>query len=186
MKDVMLDFETFGNGENKCLCQVGAVYFDNITGELGQEYKANIDAESHVRKGGVIDASTVYWWLSQSNEARASILADPKKDVTLAMNELNTFLTPATRIWSHATFDFVTLTETMRKLGIVPTFRYKAGLDLRTLTYLAGTTVTTFFREGTHHDALEDAKYQVKYAVAALNVVKTNKKAIKFLQTLGE
>ena len=181
MKDVMIDFETLGNGENKCLCQIGAVYFDKTTGELGAEYKANIDAGSHMRRGGILDASTVYFWLEQSEEARKSILAEPRRDVVEVMTELNAFLAPAARIWSHATFDFVTLTETLRKLGIKPSFPYKAGLDIRTLVYLAGIEVKSFPREGVHHDGLEDAKHQVKYVVAALNAVKTNKQAIAFL-----
>jgi len=180
----MIDFETLGNGENKCLCQVGAVFFDNATGELGAEFKANIDAASHERFGGRLDASTVYWWLEQSPEARASILAEPREDVYDVMSRLNEFLRPATRVWSHATFDFVTLMETFRKLRIKPSVSYKAGMDLRTLVYLAGIEVKSFPREGVHHDGLADAKHQVKYCVAALNAVKTNRAAIKFLQAL--
>lgn len=185
MKDVMLDFETLGNRENKVLCQVGAVYFDNVTGELGAEFKLNIDAESHVRVGGQLDASTVYWWLNQSEEARQSILAQPRVEVTEAMKQLNDFLRPATRIWSHATFDFVTLMETLHKLRIEPAVSYRSGMDLRTLVYLAGINVKSFPREGTHHDGLADAKHQVKYCVAALNAVKANKQALNFLAKLS-
>lgn len=185
MKDVMLDFETLGNGKDKCLCQVGAVYFDKVTGELGPELKMNIDADSHVKAGGVIDAQTVNWWLQQSAEARASILA-PGVSVTSAMITLNDFLSYSTRIWSHATFDFVTLVDTLKQLGITPQFSYKAGLDLRTLVYLAGTSTSSFVREGVHHDALADAKYQVKYAVAALNTVKLNKRILDFVSKATE
>lgn len=185
MNDVMLDFETLGNGKDKCVCQVGAVYFDRSTGELGTELKLNIDAASHERYGGKLDAQTVYWWLQQSEEARASITAPDKADIYTAFQELNSFLSDAKRIWSHATFDFVTLMETMKQLEIKPTFSYKIGLDLRTLVYLAGVDADKGrVREGTHHDALADAKFQVKYAVAALNAIKTSKTAIKFLEGL--
>lgn len=184
MKDVMIDFETFGNGENKCICQVGAVYFDNITGELGAEFKVNIDAATHVAAGAKIDASTVYWWLSQSKEAQTSILETPRHDVTTAMSDLNDFLSDAARVWSHATFDFVTLMDTLKQLGIKPKVSYKSGMDLRTLVYLAGVSVSDFPRVGTHHDGLDDAKYQVKYCVAALSAVKTNKAVLKTLERL--
>jgi hypothetical protein len=63
MKDVMIDFETFGKVPNKCLSQIGAVYFDRVTGELGNKFKASIDARTHQALGGAIDADTVYWWL---------------------------------------------------------------------------------------------------------------------------
>lgn len=185
MDDVMIDFETLGNRENKVLCQVGAVYFDRVTGETGAQFKVNIDAASHVNAGGMIDASTVYWWLNQSDEARQSILAQPRVDVTEAMMQLNEFLRPAKRIWSHATFDFVTMMETLHKLRITPSMSYKSGMDLRTLVYLAGISVSSFPREGVHHDGLADAIHQVKYCVAALNAVKTNAQAIKFLNKLN-
>lgn len=177
----MLDFETLGNREGKCLCQVGAVYFNNSTGELGAEFKANIDANSHVQYGAKMDASTVYWWLAQSEQARASILAPPLRNVKEVLNELNEFLRPAKRIWSHATFDFVTLNESLKQCGITPSFRYNTGLDLRTLSYLAGTKVDKVSREGVHHDALDDCKHQVKYCVQGLNAVKTHKSLISFI-----
>lgn len=185
MIDVMLDFETLGNGTHKCICQVGAVYFDKTTGEIGQKFKANIDARSHERFGGRLDADTVYWWLQQAEEARKSLLVNPEPilDVFVKLNE---FLSGAKRIWSHATFDFVTLMETMKQLAIKPNFRYSAGLDLRTLTYLGGVRVDKIPREGVHHDALDDCKHQVKYCVAALNAVKTNKELIKLLERIQD
>jgi hypothetical protein len=186
MKDVMLDFETLGNGDNKVLCQVGAIYFDKVTGELGQEFKLNIDAASHVKFGGKIDAETVYWWLSQSDVARQSILSDPKVSIVEAMIKLNEFLHSANRVWSHATFDFVTLMQTFKQLNIKPSISYKAGMDIRTLVYLSGISTNETLRTGVHHDALEDAKHQVKYCVKALNLVKNNKKLLNFVSLLGE
>lgn len=183
MKDVMLDFETLGNGTYKCLCQVGAVYFDRATGELGEELKINIDAGSHASIGGKFDADTVYWWLQQSKEAQTSIL-DDRKPITEAMTRLNEFLSKSERVWSHATFDFVTLMETFKQVGIKSSVSYKSGMDLRTLVYLAGTAVSDIKREGVHHDALADCKHQVKYCVAALNTVKTNKQVIRTLEKL--
>lgn len=186
MLDAMLDFETLGNGKDKCVCQIGAAYFDSTTGEVGRTLRINVDAASHERYGAKLDSSTVYWWLAQSNEARNSILAQPRVDVVTAFNELNDFLADAKRIWSHATFDFVTLIETLKQLNIKPKMHYRAGLDLRTLSYLANITIDKTIREGTHHDALDDCKHQIKYACAALRTVKTNKKAINFLEKLGE
>ena len=185
MKDVMIDFETLGKGPNKAVCQIGAVFFDNVTGELGAEFRANIDARSHEKCGGVVDADTVYWWLKQSEQARASI-TEQGQDIHTVMSDLNFFLTPAARIWSHATFDFVTLVNVLHQLNIKPGFSYKAGMDLRTLVYLAGISVSDFPREGVHHDGLADAKHQVKYTVAALNAIKTNKVAIRMLERLAK
>lgn len=181
MNDVMLDFETFGTGRDACIVQVGACYFDRATGEIGKTFKVNIDAASHVKRGAKIQADTVYWWLSQSKEAQNSILADPRLDVHDAFTQLNEFLSEAKHIWSHATFDFVILQQTMRQLEIKPTFHYKIGKDLRTLVDLAKTSVDKTSRTGIHHDALDDCFHQVKYCVEALNNILNLKKLNKVL-----
>ena len=170
--DVMIDLETLGNGDHAAICQIGACYFDRYTGEIGNTFKINVNAASAAKHGGQLDASTVYWWLSQSQEARDSILADPKLDIVDAMNKLNAFLAGAHRIWSHATFDFVIISNTFRKLGIKPLFSYRAARDIRTLVDLANVTVTKTERTGTHHDGLADALHQVKYCVKAINKLK--------------
>lgn len=184
MKDVMIDFETLGKGPNKAVCQVGACYFDRVTGEIGKTFKATIDARTHEKLGAKCDADTVYWWLAQSEEARKSIL-EGGVPIQEAMAQLNEFLAGAVRIWSHATFDFVTLIATLQDCGIKPSFSYKAGMDLRTLTYLAGVSTKDFVREGTHHDGLADAIFQVKYCVASLNAVKENKQLLAIINRRG-
>lgn len=163
----MVDIESLGVGKNCCIVQIGACYFDRLTGEIGETFKVNIDARSAVRSGANLEADTVYWWLSQSKEAIASITADPLLEITDAFNQLNTFLQPAKCVWSHATFDFVAITETYKRLNIKPLFRYSTARDIRTLVDLAKISVSSVVREGLHHDGLEDAKHQVKYCVEA-------------------
>jgi len=172
MTDVMLDFESFGFRKNAVICQVGACYFDRSTGEIGRTFERNIDARTAVTSGGNIDADTVYWWLKQSPEAIASITKEPLVPITDAMNDLNKFLQGAKCVWSHATFDFVILIETLNRLNIKPLVSYKSGMDIRTLVNLAkGLSIKDFEgkREGTHHNGLDDCKFQVKYCVASMN-----------------
>lgn len=173
MKDVMLDLETLGNSKNKAICQIGACYFDRDTGEIGKTFKMNVDAGSAVKIGASLDARTVYWWLSQSKEAIDSITSGPKVDIREAFVSLNEFLTGAKMIWSHATFDFVTIMETYDMLDLKPSFHYRVARDIRTLVDLGKISIDKQLREGTHHDALEDCKFQVKYCVAALNKLKS-------------
>lgn len=171
MKDVMLDLETFGNGKHKCVSQIGACYFDRETGEIGKTFECNVDAVSAVKAGGELDAQTVYWWLSQSREAIDSVIAEPRLDIRDAFNQLNDFLAPAKAIWSHATFDFVTIQETFKMLGIHTKFHYRTARDLRTVVDLGRVTVDKQVREGLHHNGLADCKFQVKYCVAALQKI---------------
>lgn len=172
MKHVMIDLETFGVNKLAVIVQIGACFFDPETGEIGDTFKVNVDPQSAVTAGCKMDAQTVCWWLTQSQEARDSISAEPKLDIVTAMEQLNQFLSPAKHIWSHATFDFVIITEVLHLLGIKPKFRYTAARDIRTLSYLGGNKTFDDNREGTHHDALDDCKFQVKYCVAALKSLK--------------
>lgn len=184
MKDMMVDLETLGNGENKCIVQIGACYFDRSTGAVGKTFKCNIDAASATKEGFQIDAPTVYWWLNQSDAARASILADPKLPIREAMANFSEFAAEAKCIWSHATFDFVTLSQTYQKLGIAPKYAYRTARDIRTLMDLFNITVDKTSRQGTHHDGLDDALHQVKYCMEAFTKLEQLKLANQLISSI--
>lgn len=173
MKNVMIDLETFGIGTNACIVQVGACFFDTITGELGKEFKENIDARTAILNGAVADADTIYWWLAQSAEARASI-CKPGLEERVVLEKLNEFLKDAKFVWCHATFDFPIIMNAFKRLGIKPTITFRAARDLRTLGELSGEWFSKP-RTGTHHDALDDCKFQVQYCVAALVRLRSKK-----------
>ena len=168
---MMLDFETFGNGKYAAIAQIGACYFDRLTGEIGKTFKMNVDAATSTDCGAEIDASAVYFWLEQSAEARKSLLEEPRVTIYNALTELNSFLESGTTIWSHATFDFVILTESLKRLKIDPKFSYRAARDIRTLMDLVGFDLKKFGRTGVHHDALDDCLHQVKYCVEAFRII---------------
>lgn len=169
IKRVMLDFETLGNGKNACVAQVGACYFGE--GDVSDRFKRTVNAEDSIRNGAAMDASTVYWWLSQSPEAIKSITAGPLSSERETFEQLNDFLAEADEIWSHATFDFVILMESMKRLGIKPKFSYRHARDIRTLHALSGLDRDATKREGVHHDALDDAVYQAGYVMKMLAAV---------------
>lgn len=176
MTDVMLDLESLGNGKSCAICQIGAVYFDRYTGKLGKEFYMNVDVKSCIKIGLELDSDTVYWWLNQSENARQSILAEPKVNIADALNQFSQFIIEAKTIWSHATFDFVAVSNAYRKAEIVPPKGfYKMARDIRTLIDLAKVSLKDISREGVHHDALADAKHQVKYCVEAFNKVRNVK-----------
>jgi hypothetical protein len=166
----MIDFETLGNGKNACIAQVGACFFAD--GEILGQMKINFDAENCMKYGAELDASTVYWWLDQSDEARKSILDQPRVQEYEALISLNEFLREAHEVWSHATFDFVILMEALKRRNIKPSFSYRVARDIRTLNALCPTFDKSLVkREGTHHDALDDAIYQAKYVMVMLGML---------------
>lgn len=171
----MIDFETLGHRNGLALvCQIGACYFDRETGEIGSTYECNIDPVAAEKKGFRLDANTVIWWLQQDPKAIASILR-PGIHPFEAFSKFNEFLKDVKYIWCHATFDFVILQESLRHLGIKPTFGFRDGRDIRTLMDIAqkGDATPQAIQRGTPHVAIDDAIFQAQYVTAALKRVKT-------------
>ncbi len=166
MIDLMVDIETFGTNKNSCIIQIGACYFDRGTGKIGEKFIKNIDARDACKQGAEMDADTVYWWLSQSKEAIESITKPPLESLKYVLQKFKSFADPVDRIWSHSNFDFVLIQDALRMVGLKP-LPYRNSRDIRTLTDLAKVSYTDFKREGTHHNALDDAIFQVRYCVSA-------------------
>lgn len=169
MKRAMIDFETLGTGTSACVIQMGACYFGEMH-ELPEvrTFKCNVDPNDAVNNGAVIDAPTVLWWLAQSEDARKSVTSGERLPELEAYQALNDFLSKADEVWSHATFDFVILTEALKRYGLKPKFHYRAARDIRTLVALSTVDTKSLKREGTHHDALDDAIFQAAYCLEML------------------
>lgn len=73
MKNLMIDIETLGNKPNSAILQIAAVSFDPTSGEMGNEFSVNISPKSCEKLGMKIQASTVEWWMQQSDEARDEV-----------------------------------------------------------------------------------------------------------------
>ena len=69
----MLDIETMGSTNDAALIAIGCAFFDLKTETIGPTFSATINLASAVADGGVMDASTVVWWLGQSEDARKGV-----------------------------------------------------------------------------------------------------------------
>lgn len=174
MKDMMLDIEAMGTGNNAAIIQIAACYFDRKTGKIGDKFKVNIDLNSSIDVGLSVNADTICWWLEQSDEARKSILKKPRVKIKTALNDFKSFSKKAKNIWSHSPYDFTIICSALIACGFKP-LNYRYARDIRTLTDLGKKGKNDFKREGTHHDALDDCIFQVKYCVAAMQNLKGEK-----------
>jgi hypothetical protein len=174
----MLDLETMGTGSNAAIVSIGAVFFNPFTGELGNQFYKRIWLES-AAKHGEIDASTVSWWLGQSDEARAEINHDDSVSVKEALQELSALIINKTkgsfneiRVWGNGcTFDNVILSNAYKTLKLQKPWSYAGDMDVRTIVEL-GRKLLNFDPkkdmpfEGEKHNALADATHQAKYVSA--------------------
>ena len=70
MNDVMIDIETLGKGHNAAVIAIGAVFFNPLTGETGEQFYQKIDPNDAALYGQT-DGSTMAWWSKQDPAAKA-------------------------------------------------------------------------------------------------------------------
>ena len=75
-KHVMIDTETLGRTPGSVVRSVAAVEFDPQTGETGRQKVWKIDLTDSIRYGFKVEASTLKWWMMQSDEARREFVEE--------------------------------------------------------------------------------------------------------------
>lgn len=171
MQDVMLDLETMGNGPQAAIIAIGAVEFDIQARQIGERFYTVIDLESAVACGGVMDASTVLWWLKQSDAARAAF--DRGGDHIAAALQLfaswmgHRAKRDDVRVWGNgAAFDNVILASAYRRSGIQQPWQFWNDRCYRTVR--AQHPAVEMQRNGTHHNAVDDAESQARHLIAMM------------------
>lgn len=179
MKNVMVDLETVGMRPGCGILSIGAVFFDDK--KLGQEFYQVVNIESCYKLGLHTDQLTVVWWSSQSVEARKVFddsLANRGLDIADALTQFNNFLRTGTgspKVWGNgADFDNAILAVAYALTGVKPGWKPYDGRCYRTLKGFLPTTKIT--RQGTHHNALDDAKSQAEHAITVLNALRLGSK----------
>lgn len=169
MKDIMLDLETMGNGSSAAICAIGAVEFDLETGEIGRQFYTIVDLESSTKAGGIIDASTVLWWMKQSDAARAELQRNGNK-IELALVMFSEWLDGCgveqkeLCIWGNgAAFDNVILRSAYEKTEIKTPWDFWGDRCYRTAKNILPSV--EMVRTGLHHCAVDDARDQARHLI---------------------
>lgn len=181
MKDIMLDLESFGTGPKGMLSSIGAVFFDLNTGETGEEFYCNVNIESSFKYGLVADGGAIKFWCQQPEEARMAMFENPTP-IALpdALAQFSKFYGKhrKTNIWGNGcNFDNILLGNAYKAIGKEQPWGFTNDRDVRTLVQLgkmSGLQRQDCTREGTHHHALDDAKFQVKYCSYIYKYLKEN------------
>lgn len=166
MEHCMLDLETMGNTPQAPIIAIGAVMFDLEKRVLGEEFYVVVDLESSVKGGGVMDPSTVLWWMKQSDEAR---MAFDRKGVAIevALTEFYVWLagqSPLERVkmWGNgAAFDNVILAGAYHRAELVVPWKFWNDRCYRTMKALY--PQVELVRSGTAHNAVDDAVSQAQH-----------------------
>lgn len=162
---IMLDLETFGNGNNAAIVSIGAVKFNET--EILDEFHVGVDLASAVNVGLKMDPDTILWWMDPDRaDARAALLALDKVDLYSALMGFKEWAgDDIAAIWGNgATFDNVILRSAYAACGVEYPVRFWQDQCYRTLKYRA--PGVELVREGVHHDACDDARCQAKHLQA--------------------
>jgi len=166
--DCMIDLETTGRSAGCGILSIGAVMF-NSSG-TGDTFYSVIYLPSCDRAGLVPNLETMGWWNSQSAEARKVLEEAKKKKSSVPLHDalcaFSSWLPPASRVHGNgADFDLPILGYAYEAEGLPLPWKPFNGRCFRTLKNLYK-DVKQPKRVGTHHNALDDAIFQAKYAIA--------------------
>lgn len=174
MKDLMLDIETLGVSNSAVITQIGACYFDRITGEVGDTFIVNIDIEDSMKHGRTIDGSTIKWWFERPHE-QVTFLGNTQT-LQNALSLFSDFAKKSKQVWSHATFDAPIVADAYKTIGLKLPFHYTASRDIRTLIDISHVEKNdTYHTKSKTHYALDDCLYQVEYCVTAFRKLESCK-----------
>lgn len=175
--DLMLDIETFGTKPNAPIIGIGAVIFDraeiqrpiDIPNDHRLELVVDADGQLHA----TADASTIYWWMMQNEDARKKYAGHVVKEnnqpaplsLFAAMKEYLAFcrIHRPEYVWCNgATFDHVIMQSAFDAIGLKNPFFYSKCLDARTIYKLVPqVTVDCTEYNLTPHSAVSDCLRQV-------------------------
>lgn len=169
-KDISLDLETMDNSSNSAIISIGACYFDRYTGEIGETFHQKVNLQSCIDAGLTVSASTIMWWLQQSDEAREKLQGnDKERNLSGVLSNLKHFMQDCEMVWGNgATFDNTILENAFKSIGHIAPWKFWNARDLRTLVdvglELGVDPKNELDFNGVRHDALADAIHQAKIA----------------------
>ena len=173
-----IDLETLGTRYNAAILSIGVQQFDIDSGKLGETFYREIDIDSAI-KAGKVTGSTLAWWAQQGEVAKRVFGSNGKTPLSVALDELRTWmLKKATKpkVWGNgSSFDISILEHAYDHgaVGLKEPWQYTNIRDMRTIMdYLQAEMKPK--REGTHHNALDDAKYQAQCISAAHRAITGN------------
>lgn len=164
--DVMIDIETLDTTPTSVILSIGAVPFNIVTGECGQEYWSKCDVSLQVHDGRTISLDTLQWWIKQDANFLSNSLSGGEW-VTRSIQHMNDFITEKcideVRLWSNSpSFDLIILKNAVNNPWPFPFWRER---DVRTFVAIRSDIAKEFARKATH-DPVDDCLRQIDMVCA--------------------
>lgn len=172
---VMVDLETLGRRAGCAVLSIGAVAFGPAG--LGPEFYIVVNRPSQGVYKLHEDPDTVRWWNQQSLEA-CVVLAESELAqtplLTEALEEFTNYLAQfklrKLKVWGNGSdFDNAILINLYAAINVAPPWEFWNNRCYRTLKNLVPSEKLE--REGTYHNALDDAKTQARHAIELMKLL---------------
>lgn len=164
MQGIMIDIETMGVRPSSSILSIGAVEFNET--KLSGTFSVRISLQSCLDAGLTVDASTIQWWMGQSEAARNTLLNAKATPLAEALSLLGAaFLWKNKPVWCNGlNFDLPILEHAHHVTGKHVPWEYYNGRDYRTVKNLfpKGLVQQVEVKPEVAHDALQDAIAQAK------------------------
>lgn len=144
-KDIMVDIETLGTGDNATIFQIAGMSFDITTGEIFDSINLIGDIEKFGNLG--VDGSTLKWWLNTDKELLTDLLNKGTMDEYELLEEFSKWIVKQSNtndmqdvyMWGNGIlFDNAKLQTAINSCsGLKYPIFFRNDRDLRTLLELA-------------------------------------------------
>lgn len=144
--EIMIDLETMGTSARAPILSLGAVAFsfDRPVPPVEETVHLHFNVDLRTQQGRQPDGDTVYWWLRQSDEARAALQVPPALSIQDALLRFREWViglksgNPSITYWSFgANFDHVLLNDAYNQYGVSNPMPFRNQLCCRTYMDLA-------------------------------------------------
>lgn len=168
--NAMIDLETMGKTGQAAILSIGIAIF-NESG-IKNKFYHKIDLQSCIDVGLKIDASTLIWWLQQSEQARKEFYSEKEGfDIQTSLIYINKFLSEYEdiKVWGNgANFDISILENAFNVCGIDVPWKHNNVRCFRTYKAMSP-QIISIPEDRPAHNALEDAIWQAEYAIEIMN-----------------
>ena len=164
--NVMVDLETMSTRSHASICSIGAVKFEGS--KIIDTFYCTVDLSSCKEAGMHISKATVEWWSKQNKEALKELT---RNNISLqeALDKFELwFGSKSLPIWGNgAVFDNTILGNAYFITGREPPWKCWDDRCYRTAKAMFN-WIPEDKREGTYHNALDDAMHQTKHLIKIL------------------
>jgi exodeoxyribonuclease VIII len=102
---IMVDLETMSTQSYAAIISIGAVKFDLNTGKIGDTFYRNIDLQSALDSGLLVNSASILWWMNQNKKSIRDLQND-KVELYSALLDFAKFCSGDYYVWGNsAKFD---------------------------------------------------------------------------------